>query len=721
MSELVIGQITKITKDLADDYKTLFYISSSMKCDHRKDNGDIICKAYRSSLHLNMPVELYGSWEDDVFNVDEIKVAWLDKKTTISYIISKAKGSGVGKKKAEALVDKYGREVLTMERAVLRNKMVEDFKGMSVSSIDKFINLYYMESHIVDLERLLLPYKVKYETINSIYDEYEDEAIKLFEKDPYTMCLKFDLTRFVAENIAKSYSIKWNDKRRLEGLIGYAIKNSASSGHTYMEAAMLTRNVNKASKMRPYRTRIPALLICNTILSSSKFHFDANNGFVSFKRYHDAEINIANRLKMIDSSFVSHITITDELIKKVEELLHFTFGKDQRNAFKVLESHGVNIIDGGPGTGKSTMIIGIVTLFLMFNPAATIRFCAPTGRAAKRLAECTGFNAMTIHKMVEFTPFNKESALRNQNNPIEADYIIMDETSMADVELLSMLLSATKDGTRLLFVGDKNQLPSVGPGSCLRDIINSGQFPVYSLEENYRQEDEGSILDNAKRILKGSMPMKSDTFSIVKVNDDGDAFNFLCKMMRKYYDIDNPFSCQLIEPAKVGKAGTWNMNRYIHSLVHKDNIDPTITIGDKIMFRRNVYIEENEDLNKAVPLYVNGEMSIVTHMTKDEIIVYDGVDEKVLPASAICDMELAYAYTIHKAQGSEADTIIVYLPEDMNHMLTRSILYTAATRAKKNVIIVYSGEALQDCINNTSDWNRKTRLCERLIANIMVA
>ena len=309
-------------------------------------------------------------------------------------------------------------------------------------------------------------------------------------------------------------------------------------------------------------------------------------------------------------------------------------------------------------------------------------------------------------------PFEKTAiAKKCMANPIEADFVIVDETSMVDIEIAAILLSAIKNGTRLLLVGDENQLPSVGAGNLLHDVIASNMFDVYKLTKNYRQSNDSSIIDNATLVKDGINPIANDNDFIIKeFYDSAEAKDYLKEIVKENYDINNPFDMQVIEPTNSECFAT---NKWVHNNIINKFDDAFISIGlkDKVMFKVNKY-EGNED-GRDEMLYANGEMGVITFIDKDEILVSDGKDEKVLPADAVSDMQLSFSCTIHKSQGSENPLIVIYLPSNASNMMTRPLLYTAITRAKEKVIIISVDNALEKCVNTLGE-QRKTYLLNLL-------
>lgn len=704
---IIKGRIEKILK-LNHNGKNLFLISAPtrVKVPRQKD-GNILCKAYPSLLSPFAPVELKGEFFGDVFDVEELKLTYINQKTTCEYILAMCKGNRIGKVLVNNILSCYKKDIFIMGAANLEESILKDFPQVSRAKAKMIADcLYHNQNEVLEsLEVLFADNNVENEAVLGIYERYGDNSLTVLKKNPYHVGLEFDIPYYVVDAIAKQFEIASYDSRRIEGLMHYALLQAASNGHTWVLAKMLAKRVSYMSERSDYKTDIPVIYIANAAVTSKKFILDEHK--LALRKYYEAEKSIALRLNLL-KQFSCGITVTEKGICDIEKELGFQFGKDQKKSFSLLEGGGVSILTGGPGTGKTSEIKGLVKYFLKEKPDAVIEFCAPTGRAAKRLSESTGYHAKTIHKLLEFKPFeNGNSVKKTQSNPIHADFIIVDEFSMVGVELMAMFLEAVKNGTILLFVGDVNQLPSIDAGNILYDMIQSKKFPVYYLRENFRQKENDSIISNSERILKGEKPLPFDNFSIFKAKDEEDAYNGLCYFMDKLYDKKNPFDTQLIEPSRKGVAGTYKMNQFVHkNIVHSEikDVSSAPALGDKVIFTMT-------DYNVG---FVNGDIGIITSLTADEMVFWNDSEEIVLPISAMQNVELAYAYTIHRSQGSENKNIIIYLPEEMSHMMTRSLFYTAVTRAKTSITVIYTGNALNKCLLNVSDKQRNTRLLDFL-------
>lgn len=759
---------TRYDKDKKNVYFQLETLDSTLI---RNSYGFVDCLGPILEVHKGKPVRIIGKFENEVLICTTIELTWLTREQTIHYLASrcrtivsteneklkaakKPKMSGLGEKKIGVLVDTFGEDILTLGNEDLRNRILTNPELSGIG--DKLIKILLRARDQTDmvLKSLcdeLLTFKISSDDIVKIRDtcsefkvkDKADAIIKAIRNDPYRILLSSGIkiqtideyAYSLTENGKKKYSA--TDAKRVNGYVLNTLHQAANRGHTYISTKQLVQKINQTSKRSKYGVEIPAAYISMVFSKTgpSSVMLDKDTRTVSLTKYHNAEIQVASKLVSLMNNGKQTFKVSENEIDDVAEELHLSFGKDQRNAFRILECPGIAILTGGPGTGKTTVINGLVTLYKKHYPDATVLFCAPTGRAAKQLNRSVhtslsnGQSAETIHKMINYNPFGcgritDESCMpKDKDNPIEADVIIVDESSMISLEVMQMLLDAVKNGTLVIFVGDEHQLPCIGAGNCLHDMIASGVFPVFRLIENFRQKGAGNIISNATRINEGKLPIANqDDFVVITTKDDDEGYKMLCKLMTAYYDKRDPFAVQLIEPSYKGSAGIFRMNRYVREeICYKGWIDLSKTPmpGDKVIITKTEEKAKKDAYDKKHPeyaydMYINGDLGVVVTITDEEVVLFDGYDDVHYDPSSLQFMDFAYAYTIHKSQGSEADMIIIYLPKSMMHMMTRSLLYTAVTRAKKKVIIVETEDALETCVK-TEDANRNTKMKDLII------
>ena len=456
-------------------------------------------------------------------------------------------------------------------------------------------------------------------------------------------------------------------------------------------------------------------------------------------QYYYMEMNTARMLKELNINYDEPDDLIRRRIDKLEEETESTLDEQQKRAVAEAVKHGIFILTGGPGTGKTTTINAMIRYFL--SEGMDIRLAAPTGRAAKRMTETTGYEAQTIHRLLEVSGSPEESSKggfgRNQDNPLETDVVIIDEMSMVDLALMHALLSSVVPGTRVIFVGDRNQLPSVGPGKVLQDLIESHAFPVMMLTRIFRQAQESDIVVNAHRINAGEevrLDNKSRDFFFLKRQDADVIISVILTLIQKKlprYVKAKMTDIQVLAPMKKGLLGVERLNRILQQYLNPPSVkkqekeygERLFRVGDKVMQTKNNYQLEWKIatkyglvVDKGVGVF-NGDIGIVTAIhTYDETVEVE-FDEKrkvKYPFKMLDELELAYAITIHKSQGSEYPAVVIPLLAGPRQLYCRNLLYTAVTRAKKCVTLVGNETVFREMIQNVDEQKRNTSLAERI-------
>lgn len=426
-----------------------------------------------------------------------------------------------------------------------------------------------------------------------------------------------------------------------------------------------------------------------------------------------AEKNVARQYARLENS-KKNLSFDKKMVDEIEAKVGIKYAPQQRGAFDMCNSTGIKILTGGPGTGKTSTLKGILEALRIIIPSAVIKCCAPTGRAAQRMKESTGLESQTVHRLCEYRPFDNESySSKNETDPIDADIIVVDEVSMLDINLASMLLSAVRDGSFVLFVGDINQLESVGPGSVLRDLIASEKVPVYQLTKVYRQSEDSQIVANANKVKDGNMDIKeAEDFKVIRCLNEADVTIETMKIFKKNYDKEKPFDFQVLSPIKASLAGVNHINEIAQQEIYADNSTKHITvsrkkyhIGDKIIFLQN---EPSRG-------FYNGDCGTITEINGNDIIIDIPGESITLSKEDFSCLKLAYDITIHKSQGSEYPVVAIPLVKRTPGMLTRNLLYTAITRAKKMVYIISEDDSMEMCIKHVTS-GRKTGLVSEIIS-----
>ena len=572
-----------------------------------------------------------------------------------------------------------------------------------------------------------------------VYQYYGAKIYQVLEENPYQMADHIDGVGFkTVDDIAARAGIQANSDFRICSGIFYVLQQAIGEGHIYLPQTTLTA-----------RTR---LLLSLEIEDIEKYIMDLSmdrkvvrkdvNGEARIytAHFYYMELSVAKMLHDLDIDCEMPEELMEKRLKAVEETESIELDKMQHKA--VIESikHGLLVLTGGPGTGKTTTINTIIRFFE--NEGMSILLAAPTGRAAKRMTEATGFEAQTIHRLLEVSGNPEEEGnisgfMKNRENPLEADVIIIDETSMVDLQLMHALLSAIVIGTRLILVGDVNQLPSVGAGSVLKDIIASRRFAVVTLTRIFRQAGESDIVMNAHKINAGEavvLDNKSRDFFFLKRHDANVIIGVMITLIQKKlpgYVGATPLEIQVMTPTRKGLLGVERLNVVLQKYLNpeepgKAEVESGGRIfrsGDKVMQIKNNYQLEWEictksglAVDKGLGVF-NGDMGIIKNINAyEEVIEVEYDENKVIkyPYEMLEELEHAYAITVHKSQGSEYPAVIIPLLQGPRLLYNRNLLYTAVTRAKKCLTIVGSDTVFQEMIQNKSEQSRYTSLNERI-------
>lgn len=572
-----------------------------------------------------------------------------------------------------------------------------------------------------------------------IYQHYGNSIYRVLEENPYQMADDISGIGFrTADEIAKKIGIHADSDYRIRSGIFYTLLQSTAEGHVYLREQVLAA---RTGELLGVEIACVEKYLMDLSMERKIIIKEGEDGRrVYASNFYYMELNTAKMLH--DLNIRCDVSETEILhrLSSIEKNMELPLDEMQRTAVIEAVCHGVLILTGGPGTGKTTTINAMIRYFE--SEGLDISLAAPTGRAAKRMTETTGCEAQTIHRLLEVSgnPEDEEQKngfLRNRENPLEADVIIIDEMSMVDLPLMHALLSAVCVGTRLILVGDRNQLPSVGPGSVLKDIIDSHCFSVVMLTKIFRQAGESDIVVNAHKINRGEpvlLDNKSRDFFFLKRQDANTIISvvltLILKKLPKYVGADI-YDIQVLTPMRKGLLGVERLNgilqEYLNppsaSKAEKENGDRKFRVGDKVMQIKNNYQLEWEiktkygmTVDKGLGIF-NGDMGIVREINSYEETMTVEYDEHRLvtyPFQMLEELELAYAITIHKSQGSEYPAVIIPLLQGPRQLYHRNLLYTAVTRARKCVTLVGSDSVFEEMIRNTNEQNRNTSLAERI-------
>lgn len=585
----------------------------------------------------------------------------------------------------------------------------------------------------------LQKYGISISLAAKIYQYYGQKIYGIMEENPYRLADDIQGIGFrTADEIASRIGIHTDSDFRIRSGIFYTLLESVADGHTYLPAREL---LPKAGDLLGVNIEdIEKYLMDLSIERKIVIKQSGEEMRVYASQYYYLELNAAKMLHDLNVKWNLAEDMIEDRLANIEDHAGLALDEMQRTAVKEAVKSGVLILTGGPGTGKTTTINAMIHYFE--SEGMTISLAAPTGRAAKRMTEATGCEAQTIHRLLEISG-NPEGNTersgfgRDEENPLESDAIIIDEMSMVDLALMHALLRAVPVGTRLVLVGDRNQLPSVGAGSVLKDLISSKRFSTVTLTKIFRQAIESDIVMNAHKINRGEelvLDNKSQDFFFLKRQESNAIISVVLtlvqKKMPKYVDA-SMHDIQVLTPMRKGLLGVERLNRILQQYLNPESPkkeekiygEKLFRVGDKVMQVKNNYQLEWEictkyglTVDKGVGVF-NGDMGVITEIntyTETLDVEYDEKRKVTYPFLLLEELELAYAITIHKSQGSEYPAVVIPLLPGPRQLYHRNLLYTAVTRAKKCVTLVGSEEALQSMIHNTNEQNRYSSLCERI-------
>lgn len=572
-----------------------------------------------------------------------------------------------------------------------------------------------------------------------IYQQYGNRTYQVVEENPYRLADDISGIGFkIADEIASRIGIHTDSDYRIRSGLLYVLLQATGEGHTCLSKEDLLHRAAALLGVEEEQMEIQLMNLC----MDRKLVMKEQNGkvMVWYGQYYYMELNVAKMLHDLNLECEMEESQIVKKLSKVENQASITLDEMQRKAVVEAVKNGVLVITGGPGTGKTTTINAIIRYFETED--MEILLAAPTGRAAKRMTEATGWEAVTIHRLLELSgvPSDDRSTAsfeRNEENPLEADVIIIDEMSMVDIFLMNALLKAVSVGTRLILVGDINQLPSVGPGCVLKDIIRAGSCPVVQLTRIFRQASQSDIIVNAHKINRGehvTLDNKSRDFFFLQRQDPNVILRVVLALvqekMPRYVDA-RPTDIQVLTPMRKGSLGVENLNemlqRYLNPPSPEKNEKETargrFREGDKVMQIKNNYQIEWEARNrygiaidKGTGIF-NGDMGIVQQidlLAETMEVLFDDYRTVTYSFQMLEELELAYAVTIHKSQGSEYPAVVIPLLTGPRMLMNRNLLYTAVTRARSCVTLVGSPETFAQMIDNASEQTRYSGLYDRI-------
>lgn len=626
--------------------------------------------------------------------------------------------NGIGPAMAKKIVAEFGEKTLEVI-AKSPNELLK-IPGIGKKTAEKISTSYLEQSELTEIMVWLENHGISNTYAGKIFAKYGSFAIDIMEKDIYRLFQDIEGIGFLtADKLAFNLGIQREDKRRIISGIDYALMQLCNNGHCCIPEMAL---VDKTAKILQVNNQIIFTILKERIDNGSLNTEVVGGETLIYPPYlYYAEKKVAMRLLQLQQA--TEPLSEDNLslfIKVWEKDNQIQLAQKQKEAIKACLHHGVLVLTGGPGTGKTTVIKGILSI--LKAQGLKIRLAAPTGRAAKRLSETTGQKALTIHRLLEANNLAQDDNLqlgfsKDINDQLDADVIILDEVSMVDIVLMHHFLNAVPDGCRIILVGDTDQLPAVGPGSVLKDIIRSQKIPAIRLDEIFRQAQTSMIIQNAHIINAGRLPdirKQYSDFVFYELNDDTSITQKILDLCTKdlpHEGFDVLKDVQVLSPMHRFLCGVENLNLMLQEQLNpKKNQDElkyssqTFRVGDKVMHIRNNYQKNVFNGDIGFIQDINNEKLTVDYF--DHIVTYE--------KNELNELTLAYASSVHKSQGSEYKVVIIPLSTSHYIMLQRNLLYTAITRAKQKVIIVGSKKALMTAIQSNRTQKRYTLLAERL-------
>lgn len=649
---------------------------------------------------------------------------------------------GIGAALASRIVRKFGDDTLRIIEE--EPERLAEVKGISERKAREIAEQVEEKADLRKAMMFLQQYGITQNLGMKIYRQYGQEMYGILKENPYKMAEDIPGVGFkIADEIAARIGIHTDSDYRIRSGILYILLQASGEGHVYLpKEVLLGRAKELLGVEQEYMEKHLADLSIDRKIVIREICREGKPAELAVyaSSYYQIELHVAQMLHTLNIQDTVQEDILDEKIQRIQRAARIELDEKQQEAVREAVKNGLLVITGGPGTGKTTTINAIIRYFEMEE--LDICLAAPTGRAAKRMTEATGYEAKTIHRLLELSggPEQAQESIRferNAQNPLEADVIIIDEMSMVDIFLMHALLSAVVSGTRLILVGDVNQLPSVGPGSVLKDIISSGQFPVVELVKIFRQASQSDIVVNAHKINQGipvTLDNKSRDFFFLKRYDANVIISIVITLIQKKlpkYAEASPYEIQVLTPMKKGLLGVERLNVILQQYLNppepekkeKEHGQGLFREGDKVMQIKNNYQLEWEirgnygiPVEKGVGVF-NGDTGIIREINPfAETVTVEFEERRFVEYSfkQMEELELAYAITIHKAQGSEYPAVVIPLLQGPRMLMNRNLLYTAVTRARKCVTLVGDERTFFDMESNQMEQNRYTALDVRI-------
>ena len=716
------------------------------------DEKEITCVGTFQAIDQGENIEAEGDYTahpvyGEQFKVSNYQITAPDDALSMERYLGSGAIKGIGEALAARIVKRFGKDTFRIIEE--EPERLAEIKGISERKAKEIAVQVYEKRDARDAMTFLQKYGISNTLAIRIYEAYGMNLYGIMKENPYRLAEDIDGIGFrIADAIASRIGIHTDSDYRIRSGLLFTLMQAGMDGHCYLPESLLLRRAGELLELAPalMEAQLQNLAMDRKLVIKMPDEAGGERKVYGMTYYY-AELNCAKMLHDLNISVQKEDYLPSEerkILGKMEALekeLQIELDELQKKA--VLESikNGILILSGGPGTGKTTTINMIIRYFL--SEEMDIFLAAPTGRAAKRMTETTGYEAKTIHRLLELNGAVSGEAKsarfeKNEENPLEADVIIIDEMSMVDIFLFQSLLRAVSVGTRLIMVGDVNQLPSVGPGQVLQDLLRSGQFPVVMLEKIFRQAQESDIVLNAHRIHAGEdivLDNKSSDFFFLERNDVNVIYKHMIQLILEKlppYVGAQPYDIQVLTPMRKGKLGVETLNGILQQYLNPPSEQKKEHMGvstlfrekDKVMQIKNNYQLEWEVVSKyGIPIdrgmgIFNGDIGMILEISeypRSMVIEYDEHRRVTYSFDQLDEIELAYAVTIHKSQGSEYPAVIMPLLSGPRMLFNRNLLYTGVTRARNCVTILGSSMTLQEMVDNNFENRRYTGLANRIV------
>ncbi len=683
---------------------------------HRRDSVAVVGNLF--DPQVGAAVRLQGSFETHPrygrqFRVENCEVLKPAGLTALERYLSSGQIKGVGPALARRITGHFGEELF----AVLDTQphRLREVRGVGAAIMRQITAAWQDQSGLRELMVFLRGHGISAHYARRIHKLYGTRSLEVIRSDPYLLARTVHGIGFrTADTVAEQLGIPRNSIARARGALLYLLERMAEDGHVCGPLAHLEHQFQTALEMESdlAQQAVAELAEAGEIVVEGS----GGDAMVYLRRLHQAETNVASRLRELSRGRTMAGPVIEHAIAACDKTWPFPLSSEQKTALGYALKSKVAVITGGPGTGKTTLLRSLLIVLDRLGIKPTL--AAPTGRAARRLAEATGREAKTIHRLLEYSP-DSGQFIRGSLYPLRCGFLIVDEASMMDLELASSLLSALMPNCSLLLVGDRNQLPSVGPGSVLKDVIASGRAPVVELTHVYRQAGQSRIVTNAHRINRGQLPEITNApegdFFFIERNSPEDVVSTIKQLVAERlvgkFGIDDPRDIQVLSPMNRGPLGVHLLNRELQQLLNPQGRqlrfgEREIREGDRVIQLRNNYDKQifNGDIGRVVR--VDPARALVDVAFEDGHASYDAADLE--------ELALAYAISVHKSQGSQYPAVVMPMHQSHYLMLRRNLIYTAITRAERVCVLVGTRSAMAQAVRNEEERRRFSGLANRL-------